>query len=206
MSLTFRLATPLDAIPLTNLINTAFRNDPTTDVFLSPSHEGIDVTSLSEVEAAISDASKSIILAVLPSSSSSSSTGSTGSTSTSLPDQIIIAHCSLRLLLTSESPGPKNKTEKKTAWLGLLAVDPTSQNKGTGSALLNYAEQYARQELGATRMEFDVVWTRTKLIGWYKGRGYEETGEKSEFPYDRHPGWEGVLRGDLGLLNLGKEI
>ncbi|KAK0610824.1 hypothetical protein B0T14DRAFT_463482, partial [Immersiella caudata] len=42
-SLTFRLATPTNVPQLTKLINTSFRNDPTTDVFLSLDHKSIDV-------------------------------------------------------------------------------------------------------------------------------------------------------------------
>lgn len=178
-ALTFRLATSEDSVPLTALINTSFRNDPTTDVFLSASHDGIDVTSLPQVQEAISDPDKTIILAVLPDS------------------QQIVGHCSVRLL--------QNKTPK-TAWFGLLAVDIPSQGKGVGSQVLEYAERYAKNELGASRMEFDVVWTRKRLINWYKARGYSETGGKSDFPYDYHPGWEGVLRDDLGFLSLGKEL
>ena len=178
-ALIFRLATPEDSAQLTALINTSFRNDPTTDVFLSASHEGIDVTSLRQVQEAISDPDKAIILAVLPDS------------------QQIVGHCSVRLL--------QDKTPK-TAWFGLLAVDISSQGKGVGSRVLESAERYAKNELGASRMEFDVVWTRKSLIDWYKARGYSEAGEKRDFPYDHHPGWKGVLRDDLGFLLLGKEL
>ncbi|KAK3985263.1 acyl-CoA N-acyltransferase [Cladorrhinum sp. PSN332] len=186
-SLTFRLATLADAVVLTSLINTSFRNDPTTDVFLSPSHEGIDVTSLPQMEAAISDPAKAIVLATTVDASNAAT-------------EKIVGHCSVRLL------DGKDKGRPKTAWFGLLAVDISAQGKGVGSQLLKYAEWYARTKLGATRMEFDVVWTRKTLVDWYKARGYTEMGETRPFPYDSHAGWEGVLRGDLGFLLMGKEL
>ncbi|KAK4231844.1 acyl-CoA N-acyltransferase [Podospora fimiseda] len=184
MALSFRLATPADALHLTSLINTSFRNDPTTDVFLSPSHEGIDVTSLPEMEAIISDPSKTTILATVPNPSDAA--------------EKMVGHCSVRLL--------DDKNKPSMAWFGMLAVDISSQGQGVGSQLLKYAEWYARTELKATRMEFDVVWTRKGLIDWYKSMGYSETGETRAFPYDRHAGWESVLRGDLGFLLMEKEL
>ncbi|KAH7353163.1 acyl-CoA N-acyltransferase [Pyrenochaeta sp. MPI-SDFR-AT-0127] len=52
-NLTFRLATEDDAVPLERLINTAFRDDKTTQVFLSTDHASIDVTSAKQIQAKI---------------------------------------------------------------------------------------------------------------------------------------------------------
>ena len=55
-------------------------------------------------------------------------------------------------------------------------------------------------------MEFSVVNTRAELIAWYARRGYQPTGATEPFPYESHPGWEGLLRGDLHFVVFGKEL
>jgi ribosomal protein S18 acetylase RimI-like enzyme len=80
-----------------------------------------------------------------------------------------------------------------TASFGLFAVRPGLQRGGVGSALLQAAEDDAR-ERGATTMEMCVIDRRAELIAWYERRGYVRTGESRPFPY----GAEGVgePRGD----------
>lgn len=66
------------------------------------------------------------------------------------------------------------------AYLGLLAVDPAHQQYGIGSALMDAAEDYCRVQ-GATFMDIKVVSLREGLFGFYRKRGYVETGT-SPFP------------------------
>lgn len=48
-----RLATEEDALPLERLINTAFRDDKTTQVFLAVDHASVDVTSADQLKTKI---------------------------------------------------------------------------------------------------------------------------------------------------------
>ncbi len=68
-----------------------------------------------------------------------------------------------------------------TAYLGLLAVEPSTQARGLGRVMLAAAEDHART-IGATRIEMTVVNRRTELIGYYERRGYKRTGEVRPFP------------------------
>jgi len=174
-SLNFRLATKEDAVQLERLINTAFRADTTTQVFLSADHALVDVTDVPSITAKIAQPD-CVVLAVTD------------------PDGALVAHCSVR------------KLDGGRAWFGMLAVDVRCQNRGLGSQVLAYAEQYARREWGATRLEFDVVCTRAELIAWYTRQGYQATGETAPFPYNRHGDWKGVLRDDLHFIILGKNL
>ncbi|KAI0449090.1 acyl-CoA N-acyltransferase [Xylaria acuta] len=175
-NLNFRLATIADAVPLERLINTAFRNDKTTQVFLSADHTGVDVTNAPNLIAKINQPDCAVVAVT------DSSTGS------------IVAHGSVR------------KVDDTCAWFGMLAVDVNCQKQGLGGQVLAWAEQYARREWGSLRMEFDVVNTRAELIAWYKRRGYQETGKTAPFPYKYHGDWEGVLRDDLCFIVLGKNL
>lgn len=69
------------------------------------------------------------------------------------------------------------------AYLGLLSVAPHEQARGLGRQLIAAAQGFARDELGATRMEMTVIHQRTELIAYYERRGYRLTGEKRPFPY-----------------------
>jgi predicted N-acetyltransferase YhbS len=66
------------------------------------------------------------------------------------------------------------------AYLGLLAVGPAQQQSGLGSLLMDAAEDYCRA-LGMRFMDIKVVNLREELAGFYRKRGYVETGT-SAFP------------------------
>jgi ribosomal protein S18 acetylase RimI-like enzyme len=68
------------------------------------------------------------------------------------------------------------------AYLGMLTVRPDVQAQGLGKALLQWGEEYARNEWGATSIEMTVIRHRKELIAWYERRGYVETGERRPFP------------------------
>ena len=63
------------------------------------------------------------------------------------------------------------------SYLGLLSVDPSQQQSGLGSLLMNAAEKYCR-ELGSRVMDILIVNLRTELQPFYRRRGYVETGTR----------------------------
>ncbi|KAI1819105.1 acetyltransferase [Xylaria intraflava] len=172
----FRLATEEDAVPLERMINAAFQDDKSSHVFLTDDHSAINVTNAAGLKAKINQPDCAALAVT------DASTG------------VIVAHCSVR------------KLDENRAWFGLLAVDSSYRKHGLGGRVLTWAEEYARREWASSRLEFEVVNTRAELIAWYQHRGYRTTGETSPFPYEHLEAWQGVLRDDLGFLNLGKDI
>jgi ribosomal protein S18 acetylase RimI-like enzyme len=90
------------------------------------------------------------------------------------------------------------------AYLGMLTVDPRRQASGLGRAVLAGAEAFARDRLGARRMEMQVIAQRSELIAWYERRGYARTGETRPFPYDEQR--YTPKREDLAFVVLAKEL
>ena len=68
------------------------------------------------------------------------------------------------------------------AYLGLLSVDPSRQQAGLGSLLMAEAENYC-SGLACRFMDIKIVNLRRELPGFYRRRGYVETGTSS-FPAD----------------------
>lgn len=68
------------------------------------------------------------------------------------------------------------------AYLGLLSVDPAHQHSGLGSLLMDAAEEYCRGQ-ACHFMDLNVVNLREELFGFYRKRGYVETGTRP-FPAD----------------------
>jgi N-acetylglutamate synthase-like GNAT family acetyltransferase len=77
-----------------------------------------------------------------------------------------------------------SQVDGDTAYLGLLTVDPKEQAGGYGKQILAAAEQYARENMGASAMEMTVIRQRAELIAYYQRRGYDLTGEQRPFPLD----------------------
>ena len=90
------------------------------------------------------------------------------------------------------------------AYLGMLTVDPASQASGLGRKVLAAAEAFARDRLGGTRMEMQVIAQRSELIAWYERRGYARTGETRPFPYDEQR--YTPKRDDLAFVVLAKGL
>ncbi len=63
----------------------------------------------------------------------------------------------------------------RRAYLGLLSVDPTCQQSGLGSLLMNAAEEHCRG-LACRFVDIQVVNLREDLFGFYRKRGYVATG------------------------------
>ncbi len=74
------------------------------------------------------------------------------------------------------------EVRSERAYLGLLAVDPARQHCGFGSLLMDAAEENCRG-LGCRFMDIQVVNLREDLFGFYRSRGYVETGTHP-FPTD----------------------
>ncbi|KAK4446164.1 acyl-CoA N-acyltransferase [Podospora aff. communis PSN243] len=106
----------------------------------------------------------------------------------------LIGHCYVR------------KLDAETAWLGLLAVDVASQNRGLGGRIVKHAEDFVSRQWGSRKLTFNVVGARAGLIEWYKHRGYRLTGESEPFPYEHAGRWEGVLRDDLHYVFMDKDL
>ena len=71
--------------------------------------------------------------------------------------------------------------KEKKIYLGMLTVAPELQNAGIGRKLLEQAQVHALA-LGKSKIEMTVISVREELIAWYKRNGYQETGEKMDFP------------------------
>ena len=94
--------------------------------------------------------------------------------------------------------------EEERASFGLFAVRPAQQGAGVGSALLQAAEERAR-ELGLHEVEMTVVSVRTELLAYYARRGYLPTGETRPFPYGVERNGR-PRRDDLAFAVLVKEL
>ena len=66
--------------------------------------------------------------------------------------------------------------------ISMLAIAPEHQTAGLGRVLLADAEQFAASK-GATIAKITVVQQRGSLIAWYERRGYRRTGALEAFPY-----------------------
>ena len=109
----------------------------------------------------------------------------------SVPDGEIVACCALERRAADE------------AYLGMFAVRPRLQGRGTGRRLVAHAEQVAAA-WGCTRVVMYVIRQRSELLAWYARLGYLPTGETVPFPYDipgLHP-----RRPDLELKVLAKAL
>ena len=74
------------------------------------------------------------------------------------------------------------KLDAATAYMGMLVIKPMLQGQGRGSRFMDAAENIARVEWGATRMQIQVITLRHELIAYYQRRGYWCTGEIRSFP------------------------
>lgn len=91
------------------------------------------------------------------------------------------------------------------AYLGMFAVRPRHQGRGTGRAMLAAAEEYSLMTWGATSLEISVINHRHELIAWYERCGFTRTGVAHAFPYgDERYGLP--RRDDLVLLEMVKPL
>jgi GNAT superfamily N-acetyltransferase len=88
------------------------------------------------------------------------------------PDDHAPGHHALLLCLADQPIGTIriDVAENGHAGLRLVAIDPASQSKGCGRALLRLAEDFAR-ERGCTRT---VLYATPDAVGFYSKAGYSE--------------------------------
>lgn len=180
--LTFRKATPADVPALLALVKSAYRGEDsrqgwTTEADLV-ADERIDGAGLL---AKITAPGSAVLLAT---------------TTATAAAEDLLACCEVL----------RHSAPSDLSYFGLFAVSPTLQNGGIGRKVLAEAERYAREEMGAARMEMTVVWLREELISWYVRRGYVVVeGEKRPFPYESLVNGK-ALRDDLYFLVLRKDL
>jgi GNAT superfamily N-acetyltransferase len=91
------------------------------------------------------------------------------------------------------------------ATLGMFAVRPGRQGRGTGAAVLAAAEAYVRDRWDPPHLHLSVIRQREELVAWYGRRGYAPTGETEPFPYgDERYGRP--RRDDLELVVLRRAL
>lgn len=105
------------------------------------------------------------------------------------PQQEIIACVSL------EEKGNK-------LYLGMLTVKPDIQATGIGKKMMQAAETFAISK-NLYCIEMNVISVRSELIAFYERRGYQQTGEKRDFPTD--PKF-GIKKQELEFIVLEKKL
>lgn len=176
-NLQFRRATPSDAKQIQQLIQSAFRAEDSRPEWTADMELGMRFRI--EVDA---------VLATI-----------------NHPDQTI-------LMVTIDNNGNDHlvasvtiaNRNMKYARLSLLAVDQSYQQGGIGRRVLAYAEEYSRQQWGATKMGLDALSSRQKLIAWYLRCGYRCTGEVMPFPCEEFSELE--LPDELCFVELEKDL
>ncbi|MBI5136571.1 MAG: GNAT family N-acetyltransferase [Nitrospirae bacterium] len=91
-----------------------------------------------------------------------------------------------------------------TAHIGLLSVQPGLQAQGLGSQVLDEAEQFAADVLGARTVSMKVIDQRPELIAFYERRGYKRIDRSDPYPVNDNAG-EPKVSG-LELLRLEKTL
>jgi len=128
------------------------------------------------------------------------------------PDEIeaIVADPGQRILLLRDAgdelvASVVLRRDRDSAWLGMLAIRPVLQGRGTGRAMLAAAEGWVAEHWGARRMRMTVIAQRAELIAWYERRGYRRTGETAPFFYG-DPRFGLPKRDDLYFVVLEKTL
>lgn len=189
--LTFRKATPADVPALLALVKSAYRGEDsrqgwTTEADLV-ADERIDEAGLLTKITAPGGA---VLLATTTTTTTNTAAPGPGAAETLLACCEVLRH-----------PAPSD-----LSYFGLFAVSPRLQNGGIGRKMLAEAERFAREQMGAARMEMTVVWLREELIAWYVRRGYVVVeGEKRPFPYESLVNGK-ALRDDLYFIVLRKDL
>lgn len=78
---------------------------------------------------------------------------------------------------------PALHTSDVTAWLTAVIVDESARDRGVGSAMIEYAEEWAIRH-GASRVSLTSAMHRTRAHQFYKERGYEQTGVRLAKVFD----------------------
>jgi ribosomal protein S18 acetylase RimI-like enzyme len=89
-----------------------------------------------------------------------------------LRDQIVATICCER----------QDAYGRNIAHLGMIAVKPTLQNKGHGSAMIHAVEAMTFREWRVVGFHMAVITLREELIAFYERLGYARSGEFKNFP------------------------
>ena len=124
--------------------------------------------------------------------------------------EAIIADPGQRILLLRDVAGELIasvvlRRDGDCAWLGMLAIQPVLQGRGTGRAMLAAAEEWVADLWEARHMRMTVIAQRTELIAWYERCGYRRTGETAPFYYG-DPRFGLPRRDDLYFVVLEKAL
>lgn len=87
-------------------------------------------------------------------------------------------------------------------YLGMLTVKPDIQASGIGKKMMQASEDFARSK-NKFCIEMTVISVRKELIAFYERRGYQQTGEKRDFPTD--PKF-GIKKQELEFVVLEKNL
>lgn len=90
----------------------------------------------------------------------------------------------IREATTLEACVHLERKDSTSVYLGMLTTNVATQSRGVGSSILKFAEDFAKSEWRAERIEMTVITLRKELIDWYVKRGYHVTNEKRPFPTD----------------------
>lgn len=91
---------------------------------------------------------------------------------------------------------------KSSAYIGMLATNPTMQAQGLGKQMLLHAEAYAVEHFDASVLKMSVLSSRPELLAFYERRGYVLTGEVEEYPLSAGVGQPMVA--GIHVLSLAK--
>jgi GNAT superfamily N-acetyltransferase len=114
------------------------------------------------------------------------------------------------LLFLPHAEGPKgcvklnrDPDNLNKAHLGMLTIQPSTQNKGLGRQTLQEAEVWAQENWNINSIEITVIQLREELIAWYERRGFRLTGAIRPFPYGQ-PAFGLPKREDLHFVVMEK--
>ena len=97
-----------------------------------------------------------------------------------------------------------HQSVQQAVHLGMIAVEPTQQNRGYGKKIILAAEQWALAHWQASVSQMAVVSLRQELIAFYQRLGYQPTGEVRPFPYQPAM-WQAKVE-NMQLLTLQKPL
>jgi ribosomal protein S18 acetylase RimI-like enzyme len=92
--------------------------------------------------------------------------------------------------------------DQSSAYIGMLAVNPTMQTQGLGKQMLFHAEAYAIEHFEASVLKMSVLSSRPELLAYYERRGYVFTGAVEEYPLSAGIG-QPIVAG-IHVLSLAK--
>lgn len=72
--------------------------------------------------------------------------------------------------------------------IGSFAIALTQQNAGYGRILLDFAEDYIKQNSVVKILSMSVLNVRSELTAYYERHGYKATGAIEEYPIDADVG------------------